>query len=277
MSDKDHKRPSFLSSLRRSFGVHGIPVEETRPMLSSAPRNAVPVRAAGPPRPGGRVPDNRNFEISLRDKSDATAKRGFWVQVPKRMLSYALLVFVVLPLVLFFYVEVHNVGSHRHGHGHEQPKAPESHFTASVFSHLLDVEDGEGEEDATLKSANGTVADAQVDISDASKVTTEDEPNKVEETEKGADSGNTTDTSLEDATKLNSTMEATESEGSAVNAVVKEGTTDAGDKPIDVETGNQTKSDEEKPPTESGTPEEGTAPADPVAGVRRFLQSWRQR
>lgn len=54
-----------------------------------------------------------NFEFSVRDTTDATAKRGFRVQVPKRMLLYVLLVFFVLPLGLFLFVEVHKAQQKR--------------------------------------------------------------------------------------------------------------------------------------------------------------------
>lgn len=46
------------------------------------------------------------FEFSVRDHSDATAKRGFRVQVPRRILCYTLLVFFILPIFLFLYVEM---------------------------------------------------------------------------------------------------------------------------------------------------------------------------
>lgn len=47
-----------------------------------------------------------NFEFSVRDHSDATAKRGFRVQVPRRILCYTILVFFILPIFLFVYVEM---------------------------------------------------------------------------------------------------------------------------------------------------------------------------
>ena len=57
-----------------------------------------------PPRLGGAGANNNNsnnMEIwSVRDRTDATAKRGFRVQVPKRLLAYVMLVFFVLPLLL---------------------------------------------------------------------------------------------------------------------------------------------------------------------------------
>ena len=87
MSDKDKKKPSLLSSIRRSLVRPGSALAVGRDTSytsrtgtsfhSYQRRHLEQVR--------------KNFEISLRDKSDATAKRGFRVQVPKRMLSYAVL------------------------------------------------------------------------------------------------------------------------------------------------------------------------------------------
>jgi hypothetical protein len=49
-----------------------------------------------------------NFEIySVRDRRDATAKRAFKVQVPKKILYYTTTVFLILPLALFLWKELH--------------------------------------------------------------------------------------------------------------------------------------------------------------------------
>lgn len=48
--------------------------------------------------------DRDHFAIRGRDRTDAAGKRGFRVEVPKKMLLYTILVFVVLPLVAFFYL-----------------------------------------------------------------------------------------------------------------------------------------------------------------------------
>ena len=150
MSDKDHKaKPSLFSSLRRSLVRSpggALVVEETRPMLPGGQRPSL----KGPHRAGGRT---EKFEISLRDKSDATAKRGFRVQVPKRMLFYSVLVFIVLPLALFVYMEVHRAAASR---GHPDEKVPEQHFHHDVLSLLTDEEE-------TDAAANRTVGSNEVE------------------------------------------------------------------------------------------------------------------
>lgn len=136
MSDKEKKKASLLSSLRRSL-VRPAGAEETRPMLPSAGSQARP--KATPRKSTGRAAEN--FEISLRDKSDATAKRGFRVSLPKRMLSWAVIVFVVAPLTLFVYMEVHRVAT---SHGHvTNGKVPEHHFHHDVLSLLTDEDEKE--------------------------------------------------------------------------------------------------------------------------------------
>ena len=85
-------------------------VEEMIPMLDS--------------RRGTFLGVKDTFEFTMRDSTDATAKRGFRVQVPKRMLSYVLLVFFILPLLLFLYVEVHKAQQKRHVARYHAPPVP---------------------------------------------------------------------------------------------------------------------------------------------------------
>lgn len=149
MSDKEKKKASLFSSLRRNYLVRPG-VEETRPMLPAHPTIKTPA-----PRPRAA----ENFEISLRDKSDATAKRGFRVQVPKRMLSYVVLVFLVAPLSLFLWMEVHRVAS-SHGQ-HNNEKVPEDHFHHDVLSLLTDEEE-EQQTDALAKTNETVIENAVV-------------------------------------------------------------------------------------------------------------------
>jgi hypothetical protein len=169
MADKEKKKASLFSSLRRNLVREG----ETRPML---PGSRPPPLSVTTPR------RTENFEISLRDKSDATAKRGFRVQVPKRMLSYAVLVFIVAPLTLFAYMEVHRVAT---SHGHAANEKVEHHFHHDVLSLLTDGE--EEEEHETNAVVNETVIDENAAI----------------------ETGNATDTDTDagDATSKNSTLE----------------------------------------------------------------------
>jgi len=210
MSDKEKKKPSLFSSLRRSL-VRPSAADETRPIL---PGQARPTIKGPTPRAAG-LASTKNFEISLRDKSDATAKRGFRVQVPKRMLSYAVLVFIVAPLALFMYMEVHRVAA-SHGSAHE--KVPEHHFHHDVLSLLTDEED---EKDAAAL-ANDTVVESAVDA------------------------GNVTDTG--DEVNMNSTLvkEAVE-----VKDAIESNATDI----IDANLSNQTETDAEQPVVEAAQEE----------------------
>jgi hypothetical protein len=113
-SGKKKQRPSrILSSLRRNVNVFrsasGTGQDEMRPFLSGG-ATASTSGATGDLHPHGHaLPHAKgNFEIySVRDRRDATAKRAFKVQVPKRMLYYTMTVFLVLPLALFLWKEMH--------------------------------------------------------------------------------------------------------------------------------------------------------------------------
>ena len=89
------------------------------------------------------------FEFSVRDTSDATAKRGFRVQVPKKILAYVIMVFFILPLTLFLYVEIHKAHQKRQvarsiGRNHS--------FNVSTFPHFV------------LDQSNMTVANSVTQI-----------------------------------------------------------------------------------------------------------------
>lgn len=128
-SGKKNQRPSrILSSLRRNVnvfrsagGASQVMEHETRPLTTSMSGGGATGGATGTasdnhhlhPHPHGHghaLPTHTksNFEIySVRDRRDATAKRAFKVQVPKRMLYYTMTVFLVLPLALFLWKEMH--------------------------------------------------------------------------------------------------------------------------------------------------------------------------
>lgn len=153
MSDKDRNSKPIMTlfgSVRRSSMLR---TEETRPMLPSTPsRNTA---AAGTRR-------TTAFEISIRDKGDATAKRGFRVQVPKRILTYTVLVFVIAPLFLFWYAEVQTRKQHSHSsleHQDMEPKKEEQH---DVLSMLTDQQDSDDTEDAIAAAVNKTLMDGSL-------------------------------------------------------------------------------------------------------------------
>ena len=120
---KDHhpkSNNSLFSSIRRSF-LRNAPasiVEEMRPILLSSKKgdtsnsssnnnNNTSSSGTGNSHHNNHGVVAGTYEFSVRDHSDASAKRGFRVQVPKRILCYTLVVFFILPLVLFLYVELH--------------------------------------------------------------------------------------------------------------------------------------------------------------------------
>jgi hypothetical protein len=155
-SDKKNQRPSrILSSLRRNVnvfrsatggGANQVLEHETRPLTASMSGGAHVIGGIGigahthvhthttgnsssDKHPHGHaLPTHTksNFEIyALRDRRDATAKRAFKVQVPKRMLYYTILVFLVLPLALFLWKEMHldNHDVHRDPTTHDLVKS----------------------------------------------------------------------------------------------------------------------------------------------------------
>eukprot|EP00978_Attheya_sp_CCMP212_P003192 scaffold6581_cov57-Attheya_sp.AAC.20 len=123
------------SSVTNPFGTSSNePDRETRPLLkeggsstpssvASSPQNDALSTRLGTNATGlsgtGGLGGMENFEISTaprgknknyffqvrgRDRRDASAKKKFQVQVPKKMIVYVLLVFFLLPLLLFGYV-----------------------------------------------------------------------------------------------------------------------------------------------------------------------------
>ena len=180
MSDKK-KQPSLLGSLRRSLVVRS---EEMRPILPTTESHVAPKATMGPAatrreslvrseemRPilpttqshvapkglAAAATRRENFEIiSVRDKSDATAKRGFRVQVPKRMLTYSAFVFIVAPLFLFGYMEAHNRKHHNY-HPEGESKGHE-HLPTDILSSLLmdSQEDAVNSTETLLDAGNVT-------------------------------------------------------------------------------------------------------------------------
>lgn len=127
--------------------------EEMRPMLPTTQSHVAPKGlSAAPTR-------RENFEIiSLRDKSDATAKRGFKVQVPKRMLTYSALIFIVAPLFLFGYMEVHNTKHHNY-HPETGDSKGHEYLPTDILSSLLtdsQEEDALNSTEASLDAGNTT-------------------------------------------------------------------------------------------------------------------------
>lgn len=60
------------------------------------------------------------FQIKVRDKSDASAKKKFQVNVPSKMLVVLGLVFLLMPLSVFYYKEKHIHEDHHEAHFKQQ-------------------------------------------------------------------------------------------------------------------------------------------------------------
>jgi hypothetical protein len=145
------KDTSLLASVRRTLMKHGmtslLPPEETRPMLNRQKEDNA--KARGKARASFREEDlkalgikegKRNFEFSVRDHSDATAKRAFRVQVPKRIIFYTTLVFFVLPVFLFIYVEMHKRSSSAADQKNRNSERYFSYDISKVLPHLMEEE-----------------------------------------------------------------------------------------------------------------------------------------
>mmetsp|Transcript_11139 Transcript_11139/g.20316 ORF Transcript_11139/g.20316 Transcript_11139/m.20316 type:complete len:337 (-) Transcript_11139:345-1355(-) len=188
MKSKHPGSSSVVASLRRSSAVirssvtnpfaisSNEPDRETRPLLkeggsstpssvASSPQNDALSRgtnATGLSGTGG-LGGMENFEISTaprgknknyffqvrgRDRRDASAKKKFQVQVPKKMIVYVLLVFFLLPLLLFGYVFMrqflgYNSRYKQHGpshHLHGSNRVPTKREWTNA-THFVDVPD----------------------------------------------------------------------------------------------------------------------------------------
>ena len=80
------------------------------------------------------------------------------------MLSYAVLVFIVAPLSLFAYLEVHRVAT---SHGHVANEKVQHHFHHDVLSLLTDGEEEETDAVVTVANETATNENAAVDTGNA--------------------------------------------------------------------------------------------------------------
>lgn len=203
--DHDHRPKNtngFFSSIRRAL-VRNAPssiVEEMRPMILQP--SGASKKAAGEnrtkTRTGVDAPFNAQvltsatgtFEFSVRDHSDATAKRGFRVQVPTRMLCYTILVFFVLPIALFLYFEMIKQSQKRQAaryhsldHNkvlphvfHEDLLPPDDAGDSAIISTFTTSEANETEvnSEQTLAQVTGVSIDEPVNVSHEQEERTND-------------------------------------------------------------------------------------------------------
>lgn len=156
---KDHPKTSipFFGSMKRTFLRHApsAMLDEIRPMLNNNNNNNSSKSDGMPNKSNKGKSSSENFEFSVRDHSDATAKRGFRVQVPKRIMCYTMLVFVVIPVFLFVYVEMHKKSSGKHAkHGDRYY----SYDINKVLPHLL--EDGSNSTTAVVAQSHYSVLES---------------------------------------------------------------------------------------------------------------------
>jgi hypothetical protein len=146
MVDENEKKTKRNVVGRRGHQVTTADEAPLLPLTSSQPeRPSAPPRSGNlllpPPRGSGSgsaasIIPSMLKKFNVRDKKDVTAKRRFRVQVPTRMLKYVVLVFFVLPLVLFIYREMH-LHDEVH-HAHYKPEHYMHVDTQEVLFHLLD-------------------------------------------------------------------------------------------------------------------------------------------
>jgi len=144
---KDHPKTSrFHSEIRRNF-IRYAPtsvLQEMRPMLNQNSkqreedaRKPIDLQRLPPARrPKG---EGNLFEFSVRDHPTQPAKKGFRVQVPKRLLFYTILVFFILPIFVFVFFEISKSKKGKH------PPTYHKYDVSHVLSHLMSDEDQETE------------------------------------------------------------------------------------------------------------------------------------
>jgi len=108
-------RNSTSSSIKRIVERFQLTSMSILPTPSgSTPRNSKIFRVGGA---------NRIDLLRSRDRMDASAKRGFRVSVPTKLLLYVAIVFFIIPLLFAFYILVHRIfihDAHHHRSHHHQ-------------------------------------------------------------------------------------------------------------------------------------------------------------
>lgn len=100
---------------RRGGQQPQAPVEEVRPLLTTPPKSVPTIKPGNPKVPA--PPRSGNFGLPVdNDKDDYHGKRKYRVNLPTRMLFILAMVFVAVPLLVFFYKEVHIHEDHDHAH-----------------------------------------------------------------------------------------------------------------------------------------------------------------
>jgi hypothetical protein len=110
--------------------------EEMRPMLPQQQLQQQQQQAHKPHVSGQLFLPPSILQYSVRDKSDASAKRRYNVNIPTRMITILVLVFMIAPLLIFFYKEVHI--HDELNQPHFKPEKFVNVDTHDVLSHLLD-------------------------------------------------------------------------------------------------------------------------------------------
>jgi hypothetical protein len=174
-----------MSSIRRAFPRNAPPsgIEEMRPILhpkkggnnssvhltapgvvdhrsksrtstTTVQSSSIPCSASSHPMGESIHNANAAYEFSVRDYSDATAKRGFRVQIPKRILLYTVIVFFILPIVLFVYVEVHKKSTSSNSHSEHHKERYHQYDKSKIFPNLLQVDDPDNNEGSNVTTLN---------------------------------------------------------------------------------------------------------------------------
>lgn len=104
-----------------------------RPVLATSQISTSPSKTPGKPAPQSGGLPTLFHKFDVRDRKDASAKRRFRVNLPKPMLVVLTVIFLIVPMLIFFYKEVH-MG---HNEAHYKSEKFINVDTHDVMSHFF--------------------------------------------------------------------------------------------------------------------------------------------
>ncbi len=176
------------------------PLEEVRPLLSSKSSAGGPgQQSSGPPRSGQFVLPQFITTEKEDDYNHHTHKRKYRVNVPYRMLTLLATVFLLIPLLVFFYKETHV----RKEHDHYKPEHHINVNTKDVMSQFSSHVKGKEHEGMDRKDkSSSSEKEKKKDSSSAESDHKEKEEEEVETVQQGdVEEDTSLATDEEDSTK----------------------------------------------------------------------------
>ena len=145
-------------------------VEETRSFLPTTTTSAHPSTATSPSKmmnlfsPSTLMHHSKSattslFQLDVRDRKDASAKRRFRVNIPKKMMVILALVFLIAPLIVFLYKEAHI--HENHDESHFKPEKYINVDTHDVMAHFLDHQQPANNPNATDTKSESVLNNGQ--------------------------------------------------------------------------------------------------------------------